>query len=826
MMNFFKSLQGALSSIMLIMLLVVLGGVVIYVSISSKQSVIATETRNLQVVNAAIGDVLQDFLGRWRAEAQFLGKSAASIEFLDNDTDATQARICELLKNMTLKSDLIEAAFIFDMSGKTRFLYSQGEKKDNLDLHDRKYVKEALGGAPGELLLPFKSRMTGNYLVAFGYPVMSGGKVIGGVAISISAKNIMTEYIDKIKVGGKGYPYVLSDNGIMVMHPDREMIGKDMSAMPFIKDVMAQNSGFSSYAFEGKDKIQVWKHVPDSHWIVSTTAYEDDLAELAIAQRKTLATAGLLAGIIMLGTIVLFMRSLVVKPIGILMDYTGAVAKGDFSALATSKHHFELEKLTLNIRSMVVTLQAKISESDSAQAASKLESEKAIEATMRAEEATHRAVSARSEGMLDAANKLEEVVKVASSASEELTGQIEQSSRGADEQSHRVSETATAMEEMNATVLEVARNASQAAQTSDKARQEAQEGEKVVGKVVLGIGEVRKQALELKDDMSALGKQAEGIGQIMSVISDIADQTNLLALNAAIEAARAGEAGRGFAVVADEVRKLAEKTMIATKEVGDAILGIQDGTRKNIGNVDRAASTIEDATALANTSGEFLRDIVLLVDQASDQVRSIATASEQQSAASEEINRSIEQVAAISTTTVQTMGQASHAVTELTQQVHVLRDLIEEMEVGAFDEFLDRWRAESSFIAKNALSERYLTQDNEPTQQAMSAMLKDISLKSEFIEAAFIFDTSGKTRLLFNQGKEGPSLDLHERPYVKDALAGRAGASPAPFKSQLTGNSLMAFSSPVFNGQKVAGGVAISITLGANMVNYLEKRNK
>jgi methyl-accepting chemotaxis protein len=133
-------------------------------------------------------------------------------------------------------------------------------------------------------------------------------------------------------------------------------------------------------------------------------------------------------------------------------------------------------------------------------------------------------------------------------------------------------------------------------------------------------------------------------------------------------------------VVADEVRKLAEKTMTATKEVGDAIRGIQDGARKNIDNVDRSAKTIEEATGLAGRSGESLKDIVALVDQASDQVRSIATASEEQSSASEEINRSIEQVASISGENAQAMGQAAQAVSELARQTQELQGLISEMQ--------------------------------------------------------------------------------------------------------------------------------------------------
>jgi methyl-accepting chemotaxis protein len=183
--------------------------------------------------------------------------------------------------------------------------------------------------------------------------------------------------------------------------------------------------------------------------------------------------------------------------------------------------------------------------------------------------------------------------------------------------------------------------------------------------------------------MGTLAVQAQGIGQILNVISDIADQTNLLALNAAIEAARAGDAGRGFAVVADEVRKLAEKTMSATKEVGQAIEGIQDGTRKNMGNVDRTSQTIEEATTLVRQSGEALDVIVAMVDHASDQVRSIATASEEQSSASEEINRSIDQVAAISTDTAQAMDQAAQAVAELAHQTQVLQNLIWDMKSDA-----------------------------------------------------------------------------------------------------------------------------------------------
>ncbi|MGV7004250.1 methyl-accepting chemotaxis protein [Desulfovibrio sp. QI0442] len=334
------------------------------------------------------------------------------------------------------------------------------------------------------------------------------------------------------------------------------------------------------------------------------------------------------------------------------------------------------------MKQMVATLKSKIAEADQNSLEAKEESERAQKATVEAEEARKQAERAKAEGMLQAAQQLEGVVQVVSSASEELSTQIEQSSRGADEQSSRVRETATAMEEMNATVLEVARNAQQAADISHQARQQAQEGSKIVTDAVKSIESVHSQSIAIKEDMDALGKQAEGIGQIMGVIADIADQTNLLALNAAIEAARAGDAGRGFAVVADEVRKLAEKTMTATQEVGQAITGIQEGTRKNIHNVEVAGVSIEEAARLSVTSGESLKQILKFVNMVNDQVQSIATASEQQSAASEEINHSVEQVATISSETAQAMDQASRAVADLAQQSQALQRLIVEMKKG------------------------------------------------------------------------------------------------------------------------------------------------
>jgi len=313
------------------------------------------------------------------------------------------------------------------------------------------------------------------------------------------------------------------------------------------------------------------------------------------------------------------------------------------------------------------------------------ESENAREQSARAQEAMKEAEAAgadaraKRDGMLVVAERLEEVSNVVSSASTELAAQIEQSERGAAEQAARVTETATAMEEMNSTVLEVARNAGNASEVSASTREKAEHGAAVVQEVVASIQGVQEASVALKNDMAALDDNARAISQIMAVISDIADQTNLLGLNAAIEAARAGEAGRGFAVVADEVRKLAEKTMASTTDVGNAIKAIQDSAAKSMDQVDLTVGNIEKATELAIRSGDALREIVGMVDDTADQVRGIAAASEQQSASSEEINKSIMQVNTIAGETASAMQEAARAVSELAEQAQVLTGLIREL---------------------------------------------------------------------------------------------------------------------------------------------------
>ncbi|MDL2267425.1 methyl-accepting chemotaxis protein [Desulfovibrio sp. OttesenSCG-928-G15] len=279
--------------------------------------------------------------------------------------------------------------------------------------------------------------------------------------------------------------------------------------------------------------------------------------------------------------------------------------------------------------------------------------------------------------MLSVAQQASTISDRVAAASEQLAAQVEQISRGAEVQRNRVESTASAMTQMNATVLEVARSAADAATQADHTREKATEGTRLVSNVITAISTVQDVGGRLQQNMQDLGVQAESIGGVMNVISDIADQTNLLALNAAIEAARAGEAGRGFAVVADEVRKLAEKTMHATQEVGGSISAIQQSARVNITEVGEAVSGVVKSTSIAESSGEALNEILSLATNNSSIVSAIATAAEEQSATSSEINQAIEEINRISSETTDGVIQSSEAVQELSSMAQELRRVMQ-----------------------------------------------------------------------------------------------------------------------------------------------------
>ncbi len=390
-----------------------------------------------------------------------------------------------------------------------------------------------------------------------------------------------------------------------------------------------------------------------------------------------LGGAGLMS--IVLAVYLLFSR-MISAPLGRLRAYTQAVEQGNLDEPIDGVFRGELGALKTAVQGMVGRLKEKILEAGDKSRQAETEAGRAMAAVEEAEQARRNAERARLEGMRHAAASVDAIVKKLTDSLRALSAQVEDSAGSAQAQNARVAESSTAMEQMNATVLDVSRNASNAAERAEESRQKALHGSDIVQQAIQAISRVQQQSDGLRANLGRLGSEAAGISRIMRVIDDIADQTNLLALNAAIEAARAGDAGRGFAVVADEVRKLAEKTMHATKEVSEAISLIQDGTTSNIASMEQAAQVVQEATGLARKSGQALEEIVTLVSAAADDVRSIATATEQQSASSDQITGSLEEIRRLSAGAARVMTSSERAIGDLLNLVQLLQELVEDLQ--------------------------------------------------------------------------------------------------------------------------------------------------
>ncbi len=262
------------------------------------------------------------------------------------------------------------------------------------------------------------------------------------------------------------------------------------------------------------------------------------------------------------------------------------------------------------------------------------------------------------------------------SAAEELSAVTEQTSAGVNNQKVETDQVATAMNEMAATVQEVARNAEEASEAALVADQQAREGDRVVAEAIAQIERLASEMNHSSEAMGQLKSESDKIGSVLDVIKSVAQQTNLLALNAAIEAARAGEAGRGFAVVADEVRSLAQRTQQSTEEIEALIAGLQSGTQQVVSTMDTSRNLTDSSVELTRRAGTSLDTITRTVSSIQAMNQQIAAAAEQQSAVAEEINRSVMNVRDVSDQTSSASEETAASSVELARLGTHLQGLV------------------------------------------------------------------------------------------------------------------------------------------------------
>jgi methyl-accepting chemotaxis protein len=504
------------------------------------------------------------------------------------------------------------------------------------------------------------------YITAYEPIKNTEGKIIGMLYTGVRIESVETlrKAIMATAVGKTGYVYVLNakgaDRGKYVISYKGERDGeniweaKDSNGNLFIQNIV--NKALALKGDEVEFEKYPWKNQGDLKarvkiagisyfepwdWVIGVGSYEEDFYDARNKVRADLA--GLVSGLLISGLIILaigaavafLMARTITRPINLTVDMIKDIAEGegDLTKRLQIDSSDEIGELAGWFNTFVEKLQNIIL-----------------------------ALRANTEEVASAANQI-------SSTSAEMAA-------GAEEQTSQAAEVASSVQQMTAAILENSQNATETSKIAGQATEKAKEGAEAMNATEKGMDDIVVSATRTGEIVGSLSSRAKQIGEIIQVIDDIADQTNLLALNAAIEAARAGEQGRGFAVVADEVRKLAERTTKATKEIADTIKAIQKDTVDASQSMGEAQSVVNKGKDATVKTKEILGEIVSSVTHAMDMIHQIATASEEQSSGAEQISKNVE---AISTVTKQSAGgaeQLAAAAEELNKQTESLRNLV------------------------------------------------------------------------------------------------------------------------------------------------------
>jgi methyl-accepting chemotaxis protein len=499
-------------------------------------------------------------------------------------------------------------------------LYPEVDLGADFNAKEREWYQEAVASS-GEAIWtePYTDASTGEIVVTVSKAYYNGDKLVGVVAADIMV-GTLTDMIDKLKIGETGYGVIFDKSGKFVAHPEPEYIGQDESKEEYYKQILDNGEqGIIEYEFEGEDKIMAFSKNPTTGWILGGTVYIQDFQKQA--QTIIIPILITLGAVLLLAIVVsILVTRGITKPVKQVMVRMESIANGDLNHKPLqSRYRNELGQLINATNDMNENMRNLLNQINE----------------------VSETVSSQSEELTQAASEVK-------AGTEQIATTMEEIAAGAETQANSASDLASIMGSFSTRVEEANKNGEQIQSNSGKVLEMTAKGSQLMNsstEQMLKIDHIVEEAVE---KMESLDNQSQEISKLVSVIKDVADQTNLLALNAAIEAARAGEQGRGFAVVADEVRKLAEQVALSVNDITGFVSTIQNESSDVAESLKDVYSEVERGTAQLNTTSETFTGISSAV---TDMVQSIGIVSEKLSeleASNQQINGSIEEIASVS----------------------------------------------------------------------------------------------------------------------------------------------------------------------------------